>query len=100
MSPRPPNSTLTYPLFPYTTLFRSHRAHLERLDPGIPARDHLAPIARVLARFGIGAVVLVDIDDDHLAFVVAGLPDPSVGAVHLRNGNREDRKSKRLNSSQ
>src|SRR3546814_15093554 len=42
MSRRPPRSTRTDTLFPYTTLFRSHRQQARRGDarPVPPCRDH------------------------------------------------------------
>src|SRR3546814_4420902 len=39
MSRRPPRSTRTYTLFPYTTLFRSHSCQPDRADRR-PAADH------------------------------------------------------------
>src|SRR5207253_7909397 len=66
LSPRrpPPNS----PLFPYTTLFRSHRPHLgeadlgDLVDLGCPAHLHVIPLlpvrgvsARARGRAGSGA---------------------------------------------
>src|SRR3546814_20555202 len=67
---RPPRSTRTDPLFPYTSLFRSRlygRGTLERL-----AASHVAVIGlggvgswavEALARSGVGALTLVDADD-------------------------------------
>src|SRR3546814_15939838 len=46
MIPRPPRSTLTSTLFPYTTLFRSVDAHREQLDV-VPARNRIGPGRRL-----------------------------------------------------
>src|SRR3712207_8786431 len=83
---RPPRSTL----FPYTTLFRSLRAHLE--DSALltevaahPVVDRGHPLDR-----GDDGVVLVDVQP---------LGDPAVGRGQPVHVGREDRKSTRLNSS-
>src|SRR3546814_8491969 len=50
MIPRPPRSTRTDTLFPYTTLFRSHRV-AEHHRPGAllrPAARHLRPVTKLL----------------------------------------------------
>src|SRR3546814_6186148 len=49
MIPRPPISTRTHPLFPYTTLFRSARLHgfrRHRQRPRAPDSLHRQPAAR------------------------------------------------------
>src|SRR3546814_11280062 len=94
---RPPRSTRTDTLFPYTTLFRSRFGSLSRLyGPQAPARLRTAHVAvaglggvgswtvEALARCGVGALTLIDLD--HIA---------------ESNVNRQiqDRKSTRLNSS-
>src|SRR3546814_9479662 len=40
---QPPRSTLTYTLFPYTTLFRSGLRHLRRHNQKIPAFGFIPP---------------------------------------------------------
>src|SRR3546814_5990838 len=97
---RPPSSTHTDPLFPYTTLFRSPpRLAVERaVGPDIEAdigdRDDRAPAALVLGILvghGPDGVVMVaridgvDRDDRQIAQILASV--------------RGDRKSTRLNSS-
>src|SRR3546814_2948653 len=48
---RPPRSTRTDTLFPYTTLFRSHRAGaVHRAEPGLRAGRRLHPRSRAGAR--------------------------------------------------
>src|SRR5260370_36049579 len=47
---RPPRSTL----FPYTTLFRSHQEHSERLKELLPKRDHFYRIRPKLRRYSRG----------------------------------------------
>src|SRR5438094_5760566 len=71
---RPPRSTL----FPYTTLFRSHRAIAAR----VPAEERL-PAGRGLGA-GVGRRLLT--------------PGPALSG-HRPAGRRSDRKSTRLNSS-
>src|SRR3546814_20708378 len=75
---RPPRSTRTDTLFPYTTLFRSPREnHAERIErrPGLDraAADHAALRKRPRAAAG--------------------------GRARISNGDAGDRKSTRLNSS-
>src|SRR3546814_15133919 len=93
---RPPRSTRTYTLFPYTTLFRSHRRLARRpaaalgiemttdlqttIDAAWDARDTLGVTTRGPVREAVEAAL-------------AGLDDGS-----LRVAAR-DRKSTRLNSS-
>src|SRR3546814_2244884 len=100
---RPPSSTLTDTLFPYTTLFRSH------LRPGgerkAEARHHRARLEPAAARGG-GDHVPPAVDDIDVAGVAAhdsgrfgqrltGLGDGRL--AHAENG--VDRKRTRLNSS-
>src|SRR3546814_5014821 len=50
---RPPRSTRTYTLFPYTTLFRSARQEWQRQDNARPApRRAIAPDGRDYERIG------------------------------------------------
>src|SRR3546814_9678202 len=52
---RPPTSTLTDTLFPYTTLFRSHRAQQRhRLPRGDQREEAPAAIGQHLARLDLG----------------------------------------------
>src|SRR3546814_18552180 len=86
---RPPRSTLTDTLFPYTTLFRSH------LDGEVGVvrdrrgrRDHEL-VGALLGETGRHTVDLHGVDLEH---------DVNVEAVQRLQGMR-DRKSTRLNSS-
>src|SRR3546814_11612757 len=93
---RPPRTTRTDTLFPYTTLFRS---------VGGVADTLLSGIGRVLARRGRppGQPVTVDDITPEVAEEIAA--DPDLRAVLEANGitspedPRVDRKSTRLNSS-
>src|SRR3546814_12232234 len=77
MRRRPPRSTRTDTLFPYTTLFRS--GILERAD-------HLLAVGHEVGR-QVAAVELHAVDD------------VEIGGERLRLLDGEDRKSTRLNSS-
>src|SRR3546814_16539817 len=60
MIPRPPRSTRTYTLVPYTTLFRSAKAARDDVETGPPAigcrrRQHVDPGRRSAVDRGIGA---------------------------------------------
>src|SRR3546814_18489919 len=74
MSRRPPRSTRTDTLFPYTTLFRSGEALVEVLDRGQRVDHVLAVGLRGDQRAGVlGVVVLVvDLADDLLQHVLDG----------------------------
>src|SRR3546814_17489310 len=94
---RPPRSTRTDTLFPYTTLFRSLRAaaRARRLAVGLPRGAPAHTRRRDLPR------LLVAHRQRH-AHMVGGLDDPcGLGAVQPAEGARatQDRKSTRLNSS-
>src|SRR3546814_17196915 len=81
---RPPRSTRTDTLFPYTTLFRSHRQVLEHAmlaSAVLDGEDLQFLVWRAASR--IEAARLVDRHD----------------VVVLAMGDHEDRKSTRLNSS-
>src|SRR3546814_6840623 len=104
---RPPGSTRTDTLFPYTTLFRSRNAAFgDRFE---------------LRRFGDAgdAPAREDVDDARLARGIIGAVEPGAVGQHrrqresgdglahhlrldlaIRRGVETDRKSKRLNSSQ
>src|SRR3546814_1554384 len=89
MIPRPPRSTRTDPLFPYTTLFRSRLAGFQqadrglldvRLDPELPRlvdQGDPLPFADILAGFDEQAV-----DDD-----LGRRADGAVGDVDLLLGD-------------
>src|SRR3546814_12346844 len=89
MIPRPPRSTRTDPLFPYTTLFRSRLAGFQqadrglldvRLDPELPRlvdQGDPLPFADILAGFAEQAV------HDDLGRLASG----AVGAVALPLGD-------------
>src|SRR3546814_8920594 len=93
---RPPISTRTDTLFPYTTLFRSHAAEL--LDPemlgGVEEDDLVVPLGdRLALRDEAGGIVAA-------AFGGTGAAGRGAGII-LRHPERDrgDRKSTRLNSS-
>src|SRR3546814_12120463 len=91
---RPPRSTRTDTLFPYTTLFRSflHPQHLAFAGHRVeePATDFVALVAQPGTDF-------------RLRQLVAGIADPGAGACHPARADARaaqgDRKSTRLNSS-
>src|SRR3546814_12641766 len=99
MIPRPPRSTRTHTLFPYTTLVRSHehahdlgiRQHRKRKihNNGEGAPRPLAPVAWLLRRVGLGSRRNRLHLEVALHLVDRPLPHPFV----------IDRKSTRLNSS-
>src|SRR3546814_14911361 len=92
MSPRPPCSTRTDTLFPYTTLFRSGIEHVER----VPLVLH-AEVDQPWVGFPEHALVEV-----HRPQAVVGFQAQFIGQereVMLVAGAQEDRKSTRLNSS-
>src|SRR3546814_13132127 len=96
---RPPRSTRTDTLFPYTTLFRSRKcvsvylvAHsLPHLRPGIPDRaaasaprplaldNHAPPLELELSKQGLDAAVVALAEADHRVGVAVG----RVGTQHL-----------------
>src|SRR3546814_5417936 len=99
---RPPRSTLTDTLFPYTTLFRSHTGFPEIMDGrvktlhpkihgGILARRDLPDHRAAMEQHGIGGIDLVVSNLYPFEATLAS------GADYDRCV--EDRKSTRLNSS-
>src|SRR3546814_4352170 len=112
---RPPRSTRTDTLFPYTTLFRSavrHRAERGRGSPLIgPVGAVEADVVEVDGEFrvllaqpgdhGLGRLPEADErQSPKLAILRLGHRVPPAGGRILeRAGRREDRKSTRLNSS-
>src|SRR3546814_11294125 len=97
MRRRPPRSTRTDTLFPYTTLFRSilprgHRVLIASANPGEGKTFSAVNLALSLAVEADHDVLLIDAD----------IAKPSViEALGLEDGPglMEDRKSTRLNSS-
>src|SRR3546814_13522419 len=94
---RPPRSTRTYTLFPYTTLFRSEA------DAGaVVGEEHDMLVARLRRRIGTArrdrhAARHAEMDERHRAVVEAEeevFGPPAYGAH-----DAADRKSTRLNSS-
>src|SRR3546814_20927898 len=110
---RPPRSTRTDTLFPYTTLFRSrvlrHKAHCNGIIARLrqiellflrPAADqrigNLQQVACAVAEQRVGALraAVIEIDENFqcqrddrvrfLAFVVGGYPDPAGTVQHWR----------------
>src|SRR3546814_19935557 len=85
---RPPRSTRTDTLFPYTTLFRSPRLHIQRV--------HAHRAVDIVITFGqgldVGRVVRADTDTQKVPYPT--LPGSLQGSIQ-----GADRKSTRLNSS-
>src|SRR3712207_6894184 len=81
---RPPRSTL----FPYTTLFRSGGV--------VPVGQHAQWVAGAREARGERAV---GVEDQHVVVAGAGVDERAVAGVEAREGEGEDRKSTRLNSS-
>src|SRR3546814_18673284 len=70
MIPRPPRSTRTDTLFPYTTLFRSNGVAAAR-DPARRAgARHLRPMARQILRFDPFQIGLLDVGTGRYAGAV------------------------------
>src|SRR3546814_16907897 len=96
---RPPRSTRTDTLFPYTTLFRSGlgQAHVD--DDGLAGPGTLRPGQA----FRAGLEMAAD-EGDAMAEVAVGQRNAGAGRAAERGGNagdhlHGDRKSTRLNSS-
>src|SRR3546814_18789741 len=98
MQRRPPRSTRPYPLFPYTTLFRS------LLDAATPvvtlvAKSDVRHVERALRTTRAENLAMIT---DTVAFLVGEGRRVVLDAEHFFDGYRhdaEDRKSTRLNSS-
>src|SRR3546814_12435643 len=95
---RPPRSTLTVTLFPYTTLFRS-----SLLIPGILGRLVLGTIGRLLSSHHVAANVVTHADHPPVRAIPLADERPGTGEHLATLGpvrhKRQDRKSTRLNSS-
>src|SRR3546814_16166668 len=103
---RPPRSTRTATLFPYTTLFRSLKARI-----AISAVHHLVMFAPALGFLVAeptphlipGAIkkttVLIIIIIFPRGWTITSLPFASAAAIYAARGRIGDRKSTRLNSS-
>src|SRR3546814_15638408 len=91
---RPPRSTRTNTLFPYTTLFRSLRQHADNPVDWYPWGEEAFAAAR---ERDVPILLSVGYSACHWCHVMAheSFEDPDVAAVM----NRLDRKSTRLNSS-
>src|SRR3546814_13782062 len=102
MRRRPPRSTRTDTLFPYTTLFRSGPAKAaDEIDDGIEQRDCAPCRGQHVQRIKSPTEEGQRIDDeqrDHLQLLEALRPDADDEAEQAE-GHRQDRKSTRLNSS-
>src|SRR3546814_12340180 len=105
---RPPKSTRTAPLFPYTTLFRS--VDRDHVAPGYPAPErHRVAVAPHLGHDGLarqhgGGEARVERVDPGRIMVAQPFHDrargDAVGAQAMQDRALEaDRKSTRLNSS-
>src|SRR3546814_11500613 len=93
---RPPSSTRTDSLFPYTTLCRSHRGEFAAVVDFDVERD---AVALVEARHA-GALHRADVDESVGLSVVARDEAEALCRVEEFDGARgADRKSTRLNSS-
>src|SRR3546814_18477615 len=111
MNRRPPRSTRTDTLFPYTTLFRSLAGDIGREQGAVIAVEIILG-----GSVGTDAAVAVEVDGDDAAAVretdLAQRSSPEIGArtrdeiveggerpARLLGHRRGDRKSTRLNSS-
>src|SRR3546814_13769204 len=103
---RPPRSTRTYTLFPYTTLFRS--AHDMRavllaalaLLAGCSDRADVASVANAGAGGDLeAAAIAVGVIPDPASTDPTGLYARATDRICVLPAPREDRKSTRLNSS-
>src|SRR3546814_6560395 len=111
MIPRPPRSTRTYTLFPYTTLFRSIACRVTVAAHGGPLQ---------MPGTVIGKPTILDPDDERPCLILGArsvkIDRPMLGPAFLlagrrrgkaakqrgavgRLGSSQDRKSTRLNSS-
>src|SRR3546814_16443693 len=101
MTRRPPRSTRTYTLFPYTTLFRSEESHglLDGSRGELGFGDEAGPLVGVFCEEGDGAGELVagGVGAGHEHGF--GHHDELVGAEPVAFFFDGDRKRTRLNSS-
>src|SRR3546814_15111175 len=89
--PRPPRSTRTYTLFPYTTLFRSAAIAAAVIDHAVE-RQRIAAAQRNVVLLLSGQQVVLQVHGREIAL--------QAGIRALRGRQRAvDRKSTRLNSS-
>src|SRR3546814_6227145 len=91
---RPPRSTRTDTLFPYTTLFRSRDAHVRRIGAAERAAQEAAAVARLMAVLGDGiwaSYLAMGSEIDPAGLVRQAPPDQAIAYPWL------DRKSTRLN---
>src|SRR3546814_12434932 len=100
MSRRPPRSTLTATLFPYTTLFRSTDRH--RVARLVPETGTNADVGTAIAN--ATTLALLDTKADKLRITTYDTALGAAAAVRqaIADGNKlilGDRKSTRLNSS-
>src|SRR3546814_13393804 len=97
---RPPISTRTDTLFPYTTLFRSYAESNENLVPyGLLKHVHMPEMARTIERLSGGSAAGL-VFTPHLVPMTRGV----LATIYCRGRTTtdqclEDRKSTRLNSS-
>src|SRR3546814_1916460 len=100
---RPPRSTRTDTLFPYTTLFRSRSSHVVSKQPGYkPDKADGGSIScrRFLEREGREGGNAAIVYRDRLRGNRSGVPEIPCGGKLRRLGPPwKDRKSTRLNSS-
>src|SRR3546814_17153378 len=99
---RPPRSTRTYPLFPYTTLFRSGLEREHRRD-ALADQQPVGDAAEADAVTEQGAEDLarrIEVGDGQMLDIEPGPVDADDAAVEVGDcGEHGDRKSTRLHSS-
>src|SRR3546814_13026640 len=90
MRRRPPRSTRTGTLFPYTTLFRSQKYNYIPVMLSMRFSWHPAKAESILRKHGIS-----------FETAASAFADPFALSVHdrIEGGEQRDRKSTRLNSS-
>src|SRR3546814_9361948 len=94
---RPPRSTRTDTLFPYTTLFRSICNHFSAVIPGADDRFLINPHGYHWSEVRAGDLVEVDADGQPVDGKEP--PEPTAFFIHYHIHHLVDRKSTRLNSS-
>src|SRR3546814_19441451 len=115
MITRPPRSTRTLPLFPYTTLFRSAlpasllvtqrafevRRALGHLVAGLPPKFLLELVARAALHPAqvAGREELLKLVEHQMVGRRLGVPKVGGRSVRAREPHKLDRKSTRMNSS-
>src|SRR3546814_13960870 len=100
MRRRPPRSTRTATLFPYTTLFRSRYLGLYWMDPAMGVVGALVIARWSWALMRDTAAILLDTNDDDAAGAIRARVEAAGRSSPIStSGASADRKSTRLNSS-